>query len=369
MSKRFLFTFVGLLSVITLVAQNKFTIKKDLRSEWLQYTEGKYQPLGDEDVSALNSLHFKIEAGDYAADELVYIHSRKPFYIFVNGKLLTEVKGTAKLKIDSLAAALESKSWTFSLYQTKFDEHDLKTYVISEDPVLTAANDIRKPESFFRDFVVLIGLLLIVFFVVIIRLKSKLSSDYFSVNRILSLREGEDNQSHSRFAISSNMAFYVFASLLMSLYLLIVFYNLPDDYKLSQSFAATGFWGAVWLWLKLSVLVFCILFAKLVLIYFLSWLFGIYGIAGVHFFNWMRLLLLSSSSLIVILFVYYILRGLDPAIYITLLSMVIIFFLIWIVIVFLKLNNRVEHTMFHLFSYICATEVIPLLVTIKVLFQ
>lgn len=368
MSKRFLFTFFCLLSVITLFAQNKFTIKKDLRSEWLQYSEGKYQPLGDESIEDLSSVHFKVEPGKIPGQS-VLIHSRSTFFVFINGKLVMEAKGDARLKADSLGAALNSNVLTFSIFQSRFDEDDLKTLLVSDEPNHEEPYDLKKPDTFFRDFVILAGMILIIYFIIILRLSPKLSSDYFSINRILSLREGEDNQSHSRFAISSNVSFYIFASLLLALYLLVVFYNLPDDYRLSQIFATAGFWESMWQWIKLSTLIFCILFCKIIVVFSLSWLFGMYGIAGVHYFNWMRLLLIISSTSIVILFVYYILHGLNPAVYVTLLAMVVICSLIWIVVVFLKLNNRVEHSMFHLFSYICATEVIPLLVTIKVLFQ
>jgi len=109
--------------------------------------------------------------------------------------------------------------------------------------------------------------------------------------------------------------------------------------------------------------------AKVAVVYVLSNLFGMTGIAGVHFFNWIRFTLIIFSALLVILFVYYISRGINPSVYVIFQYVLLTSLAGWIVILFLKLNNRAEHAMFHLFSYICATELIPLLITIKVLFQ
>ena len=93
------------------------------------------------------------------------------------------------------------------------------------------------------------------------------------------------------------------------------------------------------------------------------------GLARVHFFNWVRLLLIVFGGATIIVFSYYILRGQNETIFVAFLSLIVGTLIAWIFIVFMKLNGKTEHSMFHLFSYICATELIPLLITIKVLFQ
>jgi hypothetical protein len=368
MLKRPLLSILFFLVSLTLLGQEKFTVKKDLRSEWLQYKNDRYELIGDETISNIQSIHLQLNA-DKLGDQKILIQSSKPYFLFLNGKLIKEHQGRLEINPDSLSSAQNVSDFTLTVNQTRIDEKDLKTQLTGNGKESEQFESVAKPNTFFRDFVVIAGLVLIIFFVIIIRMHPKLAADYFSVTRILSLREGEDNQSHARFAISSNLLFYIFGSMLLSLYLIIVFDNLPDNYMLSSSFEATDFWGVVWKWIKLSTLIVVILFCKIVLIFSLSWLFGMNGIAGVHFFNWVRLLLLISSSFIVILFIYYISRGYNPTVYTVLLSAIVFFFTAWIAVVFLKLNNRIEHSMFHLFSYICATEVIPLLITIKVLFQ
>lgn len=367
MLQRFLVIFCFGLGLCTGVfGQQKLFIEKDLRNEWLQYEEGKYVLLSDK--NNVKSIHFNIDANQFAGDYL-NIKSANEYFLFVNGKVVRERQGHLKIPIDSLAVTNNTQALLISVYQSSINEKELKTFISSSHSSIAPSQNIVKPNSFFKDFVIIAGLTLIILFVVMIRLYPKLASDYFSVAGILSLREGEDNQSHVRFAISSNVLFYVFCSMLLSLFFLILFYHLPDNYLIPLKFRAASFGGVLWQWVKLSLIVLFILLSKILIVFSLSNLFGMRGIAGMHFFNWIRLLLVIASALSTVLFIYFISRGYNETVYIAFLSLVVATLLIWIAIVFLKLNYRTEHSMFHLFSYICATEIIPLLITIKVLFQ
>ena len=76
-------------------------------------------------------------------------------------------------------------------------------------------------------------------------------------------------------------------------------------------------------WLKLGFIVLLLLFSKIVLVFLLSNLFGLRGIAGIHFFNWIRLLLIVSGALSLILFIYFISRGQNEEVYVMMLSVII----------------------------------------------
>jgi hypothetical protein len=245
----------------------------------------------------------------------------------------------------------------------------LETAIVRKVPPPNQSLSTDRPSTVFKDFVITAGLVLLVFFVIMLRMHPKLVVEYLLVGRIFSFREVEDNQGHARFTLSSNVAFYLFFSLLLSLFLLIVFRYLPEEYTLSLIGAPSRFAIFLWSWIKIAAVVFVLLFAKLLVIYSLSFLFGMKSIAGTHFFNLMRLLVVILGIICTIAFVYLISRGDNGQVYLILLCVFIGALILWNVIVFLKLNNKVDHSMFHLFSYICATEVIPLLITIKVLFQ
>jgi hypothetical protein len=155
----------------------------------------------------------------------------------------------------------------------------------------------------------------------------------------------------------------------MGFYLIIIMHNLPAEYALPLRFQATGFWMILWQWFKLSTIIFYVFLLKIMIIFLLTRLFAMRGMARFHFFNWVRLLLIVFGAAAILLFMYFISRGESPGFFVVFLSFIIITLVVWIVLAFFKLSGRSEHSMFHLFSYICATEIIPLLITVKVLFQ
>jgi hypothetical protein len=157
--------------------------------------------------------------------------------------------------------------------------------------------------------------------------------------------------------------------MLLALFFIMIFKFVPNEYALSTWFAPESFWKTVVLWLLTTLVIVGVFLIKIIIIFSLTRLFGLRGLARIHYFNWVRLLLIVFGAASVIIFIYFISRGLSPGFFEVLLYLVIGVLVAWTLIVFLKLNNKSEHSMFHLFSYICATEIIPLLITIKVLFQ
>jgi hypothetical protein len=368
MFRHLILIFCGLLTYTVSFGQEQFIVKKDLGDQWHYFRNDSYAPIPESELKNLKSIHFNVDASQYPEQHLL-IKSARPFFVFVNGKLCQKFVGHLTLSLDSVSAANGTSSLTLTLFQEKINPQDLQTMIISYRDHDQQPNDFHKPRSYFKDFTIVAGLILIVFFVVLLKLHPKLAADYFSITRILSLREVEDNQPNARFVISANVVFYAFSSLLLGLCLIVLLHHLPEGYLLPLTFKAMTFGGVLLQWIRLSAIILLLLFGKILLIFSLSNLFGMRGIAGIHFFNWIRLTLIISGSFSMILFVYYISRGYDTQVYVIMLSVIIAALVGWIVIVFLKLNNRTEHSMFHLFSYICATEVIPLLITIKVLFH
>jgi hypothetical protein len=212
------------------------------------------------------------------------------------------------------------------------------------------------------------GLVLTVLVVVIIRLNPKLAGDYFSIGKIISLREDE-SQVLTRIGNSTNILFYVYSSLLLGYFFMIVFRFLPDDYRLPLYFQADSFSGSILQWLKLSSIILLVLVTKIILVLNLSYLFGITEIGGIHFFNWIRMIVVFFGILTAVVFIYFISHGYDSSTHGFFLKLVVWLTGGWMVLVFLKLSGRANASMFHLFSYICATEVIPFLFIIKVLYN
>jgi hypothetical protein len=349
------------------VLAQQFSLKKDLQKEWMVYEEKGYVPFaGRED--AAQTIYFWLDAETYSADRLL-LESPRHFDMFVNGQVAGDGKRLA-LRIDSLAKVFGTSNLLVGVRQDKIRTGGLTTVV--EEPIQfsSAQNDLGLRQSTaFKDFVITGIIILLLMLVVIIRLNPKLATDYFSVTKIFSMREGDDNQLYSRIGNSVNILFYVYCSMLLGYYLVVIFHFIPDRYTLALSFQAKSFGMALLLWLELSVVILLVFLFKIVLVFGLSFLFGMREVAGIHFFNWVRLFLVIFGAMSMVLFVYYISHGQSEDFLSGLLRLLSWVMGGWMVLIFLKLSARMGHSMFHLFSYICATELIPFLITIKVLYN
>ena len=342
-------------------------VSQDLRDQWLMYEHGEYKSVDAGEVS--NSIYFRVQTNEPSGRALEIVSSR-PFFVFFDGRLAGEYQGRKIFRTDSLSEAFDTGSLLVTVYQKNINIRDLETRIMSDKRVaVSSAQDLSRPKTYFTDFVILAGLLIMILFVIIVRLNPKLASDYFALAKIFSTREVDDAQSNARLTNGSNVQFYILCSLLIGFYLMVIFRHLPVEYRAPMYFQANGFWSAFWQWMQLSGLVLAVFFVKILLIFALTRLFDMRGLTRVHFFNWVRLMLLMVGVCSVILFIYFISRGQDPDIFVIFMALVVAIMVAWLFIVFLKLSSKSEHSMFHLFSYICATELIPLLITIKVLFH
>jgi len=115
------------------------------------------------------------------------------------------------------------------------------------------------------------------------------------------------------------------------------------------------------------VVVFAVLMFKLLLIFIFSQLFGLRDTVRFQFFHFVRLLFISGVGLGVILVLYFIFKTSSTSAFASLLLIASIFIIISVGILFLKLLGRTGLPVFHLFSYLCASEIIPLIILGKVL--
>lgn len=354
-------------SILLLIGQaaGQRVLKKNLRDDWKIYNDDRYEPFTEE--QSVRTIYFWIDADKFSGDKLC-INTLSPFALFINGKLVIDKAG--QFGIDSLSKKFASSTLCVAIHQEKIIPGALQTTLeapaVNQHAALVSDN---KPATFFRDFVVVALLVLLLMLVVVMRINPKLASDYFSVTGIFSMRESDDSQVYTRISSSTNVLFYGFSSLIIGFYLMIIFHFVIPVYSVASYFQTTSFFSAIAQWLMLSLLVLFIFFVKIILIYAVSSMFGSREVAGIHFFNWIRMLLIVFGILSVILFTYFVLRGQSIGVHVTLLKFIAWCLVLWTIIIFLKLNGRSGYSLFHLFSYICATEIIPLLIIITVLYK
>ena len=345
-----------------------YTIVKDFRPEWQIYQAERYVPFNSS-KGKIGTIYFWLEPAKIGGN-ILRVVSNEPYTIFINGQLFTNRNVGIDLRIDSLQQIFQTPVLLVGIHQEKIREGGLQTLLLSPSPLSTQSmEELPMRFSSFRDFVIVGMLILVSVLIVVVQLNPKLASDYFSIIKMFFMREGEESQIYSRITSSINILFYVYCSLMIGYYLMIIFRFIPAHYVVALGFQSDTFGGAMFLWIKLSAIILLIIFFKVVLVFFLSRMFGLTEIAGIHIFNWIRLLLVVFGSLTLLLFFYFILHGQNENFHIVLLKIISWLLVGWMFLIILKLSRRMSHSMFHLFSYICATELIPLLITIKVLYN
>jgi hypothetical protein len=356
---------LAFLYVAELGAQS-FVVKKDLQAERLVFDGTAFVPFeqrnGSEEV-----FYVKLRNPD-PRGEFVRVTAKRPISLFINNQLVGTFK-SATFPIDSLANTAGTDDLILAAYFRDQNVNDVSTELLSAT-VTTQVQELDKRRPyFFHDFVIIGALILLGIIAVIVRMNPKLAADYFSVPRIFSFREMDDAQIYTRIGSSSNILFYVYCSLLLGFYLMVIFHFVTTVYPVSHLFQSASFGGAMFDWLKLSVLMFGLLFVKIILVIGFSSLFGMSEVAGIHFFNWVRIIVVFFGILTAFLIVYFIWYGQDVSLLSAMLQLLAWIIAGWIVLIFLKLTSKSKASMFHLFSYICATELIPFLFIIRVLYK
>ena len=361
-----MFLLTCLLFALRVGAQDFFVLK-DLQPEWQVFQAESYVPF-ERNENKIKTIYFSLKPSEFSGN-LLRVESNEPYALFINGQLITHRSTALNLPVDSLRQLFSSPVLLVGIHQEKIRVGGLKTQIVSSSPQKELSAELPMRFSSFRDFVIVGMLILVSILIIVIQLNPKLASDYFSIIKMFFMREGEDSQVYSRITNSINILFYVYSSLMIGYYLMIIFRYIPDHYVVALAFQADTFGEAMFLWIKLSAIVLAIVFFKVVLVYALSIMFGFTEIAGVHIFNWIRLLLVVFGLLTLILFLYFISHGQSENFHLFLLKIISWLLIGWMFLIILKLSKRMNHSMFHLFSYICATELIPLLITIKVLYN
>ncbi len=344
-----------------------YVVIKDFIDEWNVFQNNKYESYKQK-IGSPTTIHFVVEANKYRGSYL-HVTAAEPFTLFVNGQLASKSDEELRISVDSLKAFYKSPTLQISLHQNEILDNGLRTVLESKATTNQGASDPTALRSTsFRDFAIVGMVVLMILLIVIIQLNPKLASDYFSVTKIFSMREGDDSQAYSRITNSINILFYVYCSLMLGYYLMLVFHFLPAQYASALLFQSATFWDAIFRWLELSLIILGVFFFKIIIVYSLSFVFGIKEIGGIHFFNWVRLLLGVFGVLTIVLFLYFISHGYGQGFYLFLLTTISWVLAGWMVLIIFKLQRQMGHSMFHLFSYICATELIPFLITIKVIY-
>ena len=148
---------------------------KNLQSNWKTFSNNQYKDYDPAKYS--RTIYFLVDADVYRGATL-QVESQKEFSIFISGKLIaSRKKGVIGYNLDSLSALYFSPLNVSIMRSTA----NITTQLVVNNSALEK-NEIlvKRKEQYFLNFSILASLLLLVFFVALLRANPKLTFDYLN---------------------------------------------------------------------------------------------------------------------------------------------------------------------------------------------
>ncbi len=368
--KKFLLLLAALfITVYNTVIGQGFLVEDDLRLNWVFYSEDEQVMLpfldnSDEDPVA---IHLSME-NEYAKDAYLLIDTPSKTSLFINNRFLKYYEDPAAiyLRLDSLRNKFREEKLNLSLYRKESFEkpanarigfiHRTFESTVNVNPI--AERDLDNTS----DYLQLIILAIFTFFVVLHTLFPSDLMDALSLSTLITFRYTDTTFTKYRSITKTQILVIVYQAALLSGTAIIFFHyyhNPLGDVFFLRINPILG-------WLVVFAIVLVLIFLKLVLISIISILFGLSDSINFYFLEFLRMSMIFYSILFVV--ISYLVINLNYLL-ITILEsfmiIVIIFNIIRFLILFFKFRRTVTIKSLHLFSYLCTTEMIPIILGLK----
>jgi hypothetical protein len=323
------------------------TIRQDLSKTWKIIDNGTFK----EHSGRSNVIYIDLTTDYHGTLEIKNNH---PLSIFVNNRLAVTGKKKIRWPVDSLTMSSQAPLQIAIFSDEKLN--DLSTYI------LYPANENKiesRPQSHRASVITITALLLLVILIILFRTGPQTIVGYFNFIKIFSFRSTDEGVVNLRATSFNNVFVFIFCSLLATINLYVF------DFVANQQ----NFWKTLLVFLVSTVGVFLFLMMKIVIINSSAKLFRISEFAPGQFYNFVRLLLACFTISSILSLLIFMLRGdFEPGQSILKGFLVSSLMVFWVV-TFIKLNAKGGFTVFHLFSYLCASELIPIIILLNIYFS
>lgn len=363
---RFYISFLLVLITQWCFAQHRIVVK-DLSSEFRLFEADRYISVDSTDQKK-NTLYFVIDGHKHRGQRIEMV-SKLPFTLFINGQIAGKLPvGENLLSIDSLAT-IYSSELSFAIHGSRTPVGFYTARIVADIPAASGEELLsERDRNHFHDFAILCCGVLLLCFVLLYRTNPQLLFDYINFIKLFSAQEREENMLSSKMVASNNLLFYGVASMLFSFLLLVMNFYSQSTWVWLQAEAHQSVGRLLFSWVSISLLIFLLLMTKSLLVFSFSRLFDFNEAPTIQFFNFIRLVFMICLITGLMLLVYFVFGVTKTQAYVRLFYIMSFVFVFWLPLVFLKLLKRSPYSMFHLFSYLCAVEIFPIVIVVKFLF-
>ncbi|PIB37287.1 hypothetical protein BFP72_18660 [Reichenbachiella sp. 5M10] len=370
------FFFVGLLLLIGQAAwaQKTLHVVEDLKYSWKSYDEKLEQWIPYLSTSESHAVAVVLDLNDYQGSELLLV-CPEGYSLFIQGQLVHVTADSDSLfwSIDSLKEAYRSPRIRVGLFSQQWQAAQVQTQVVRRAEHLLFEGEglmhywtrgTRKN----GDVMILSSLLIFAMMVIFRTSLYRSFREYFSIGRAFAVRQ--------RFELIASQSPFSLVNIgFMLLYALFVGGTMINVLLKFPAYATSTVWGielssasAVMAGVYASGGAFVAILLKAPLIEVLTRVFNFQKYSEVHFFAYFRLSLLIAffsflGSILLFVSSYSVSLYLFEVFQWGVLSLLVT----RLVLMYLVLNNHYSFRKLHLISYLCSSEIIPLIIFVKTL--
>lgn len=360
--RAFLLAIVLLFSAAQISAQQ---IVYDLNQDWVYFNNehGGFLPVEEHDLEN-KTISFNLSDSEFDKFYLT-IAVRHKAYLFYRTKLLTTLPvGISSYRIDSLKHLIDDQEPFITIYGDKLLPGlttEVRTNYV-EGSALLAYQPIRFANNFSNFFYLAITLI-VVFFVILKVQFPELTGQYLLVNRVFRFRTIDESIYKIQYLGFPNNLFIVFMSLVLSLLLVSFMFFFPGKlHFMDINPGASSFPVLVITWVEMFLVILVFFILKYFLTILMSSTFAL-KVENIHYASSLRFIMIISLAMLLLVIVEIIMVGVIPEpVFWLVFGMAII---IMEVILFFKLTLVSSHTLLYIITYLCATEIIPMVFLFK----
>ena len=364
-------------------SRTEYDLIENLSDQWLVYDNvyQSYVPYLHDRYPMQYTLNLVIDPAKYRSYRIL-LQAEQPCYLFVQSKLVRLIgpQESVSLDLDSIQNLTKSQSLLFTLYNAEGHQAAPLAQVVFphmqhvQVATATVKDELQaklRSKNSFTNFLILAAVFVLGLYAFLWNYHPKAFSQYFNLRFMIPGALREDVPLINKPLSGSSLLFVLAHSFLLSLFYITVQQSSDRLFANVLVVDATDqFWPIAQYFLIMSGLIFALLLGKYLLIQAVGSVFKLSGVIHVHFYEY---LLFSRVFYTVVVFLQFALFLVAP-VWVSVIAEVIIwvvllFNIVRIVIINSVLSRLTSAKNLYLFSYLCTTELIPLLIGIKILIK
>lgn len=361
------FFIIGFLCLTTTFSwsQENWALLRDLNESWFYFDEN-WQPVTDR-YDEYKAIYFKLNEATFNGKYLIIRYPGR-FAIFLNEQIINVAKDSIIFSLDSLSQKHPiSDNALFSIHADDLQASNLRThlmgrYLAADEPEVDVINIPLREQKIYTSFY---GILFLAIMLVLVLFKTfypKNFINFYSMRKVFSTRDIEESMLRGRLFSRINLLIMIFQSFIIGLFISLFVVHI--DTFMDQNYRTV--FDYLTLWVNLSLIVAAFIFIKFILIRNFTSLYDIGNFSTPHFMSYLRFVSLIFGSALVIFYLgIFGMEWQTPSPFLIVIDIVLILLGLGIILIYLKLITATSYKILHLFSYLCATEILPYVVILK----